>query len=83
MLGYVVTIIILILAKFHAITKITFTKNNFHLQSGFFTKFYATKIWSYVVYMYINVLCFRRKIVAIAILLYAFVLKPYFYMHLC
>ena len=42
-------ILILILANFHAITKIIFKKINFHLKSVFLQKFYTMKIWSYTV----------------------------------
>ena len=46
MVSYVV---ILILANFHEIMKVIFTKINFHLKSVL-QKFYTTKIWSYTVW---------------------------------
>ena len=42
-------VVILILANFHAITKIIFTKIHFHLKSVYLQNFYATKTWSYTV----------------------------------
>ena len=53
-------VLILILANFHAITKIIFKKIKFRLKSQ---KFYATKIWSYTVFGYLVILLYGYLVI--------------------